>query len=56
MDKKVSVQLNGTRKVVGTLRGFDVCMNKEKYCKMIILTIIDVFEYYFSRSIRREKE
>lgn len=27
MDKKVSVQLNGTRKVVGTLRGFDVCMN-----------------------------
>lgn len=24
MDKKLSVQLNGARKVIGTLRGFDV--------------------------------
>ncbi|ODV77257.1 uncharacterized protein CANTADRAFT_27154 [Suhomyces tanzawaensis NRRL Y-17324] len=26
MDKKLSVQLNGSRKVIGTLRGYDVCM------------------------------
>lgn len=24
MDKRISVQLNGSRKVIGTLRGFDV--------------------------------
>lgn len=27
MDKKISVQLNGTRKITGTLRGFDVFLN-----------------------------
>ncbi|KAL7663944.1 Small nuclear ribonucleoprotein E [[Candida] zeylanoides] len=27
MDKKLSVQLNGARKVIGTLRGFDVFLN-----------------------------
>ncbi|OVF08701.1 hypothetical protein EJF18_30584 [Clavispora lusitaniae] len=27
LDKKVSVQLNGSRTVVGTLRGYDVFMN-----------------------------
>ncbi|CAK7905959.1 small nuclear ribonucleoprotein G [[Candida] anglica] len=27
MDKKLSVQLNGSRKVIGTLRGFDVFLN-----------------------------
>ncbi|KAG2733720.1 hypothetical protein G9P44_003245 [Scheffersomyces stipitis] len=27
MDKKLSIQLNGTRKVTGTLRGYDVFLN-----------------------------
>ncbi|ORY80402.1 U4/U6 x U5 tri-snRNP complex Sm snRNP core protein Smg1 [Protomyces lactucae-debilis] len=27
MDKKVFVQLNGSRKVIGTLRGYDVFLN-----------------------------
>ncbi|KAK6201073.1 uncharacterized protein RJT21DRAFT_120044 [Scheffersomyces amazonensis] len=27
MDKKLSIQLNGSRKVVGTLRGYDVFLN-----------------------------
>lgn len=27
MDKKVSIQLNGSRKVIGTLRGYDVFLN-----------------------------
>jgi len=27
MDKKLSIQLNGSRKVTGTLRGYDVFLN-----------------------------
>ncbi|KAI5964786.1 uncharacterized protein KGF55_001856 [Candida pseudojiufengensis] len=27
MDKKVSVQLNGSRKVIGILRGYDIFLN-----------------------------
>lgn len=36
LDKNVSVQLNGSRKVTGTLRGYDVFMN---------ITIADALEH-----------
>jgi small nuclear ribonucleoprotein G len=35
MDKKVSVQLNGNRKVTGTLKGYDIFLN---------VTLIDALE------------
>ncbi|KAK6461772.1 hypothetical protein DFJ63DRAFT_274007, partial [Scheffersomyces coipomensis] len=35
MDKKLSIQLNGTRKVTGTLRGYDVFLN---------ITLVDALE------------
>ncbi|CCE72735.1 Piso0_000329 [Millerozyma farinosa CBS 7064] len=27
LNKKISIQLNGTRKVIGTLRGYDIFLN-----------------------------
>lgn len=31
MDKKLSIQLNGSRKVLGVLRGYDVRLIKQFY-------------------------
>lgn len=43
MDKKLSIQLNGSRKVTGTLRGYDVCIYYWRSCIEIVVLTKKVF-------------